>query len=441
MTYDVLFTDITLVTMLDKAPVLHSACLGVADGKIAYLGRKRPDADVKREIDGRGRVLMPGLINCHTHLPMTILRGYADDYDLQTWLNDYIFPAEDKLDSRSVLSGTALGVAECLRYGTTSVSDMYNFCDEICQVVYSSGIKGNIARGCTLFTDPDDDEFRFDLHQGCVELAQLHQTWHNRDGGRIKVEAAVHGEYTSNYQLWEALSGFAKNYGLGMQVHLSETMNEHDSCFQRNGLTPAQVLNCHGVFDTRTCAAHGVWLEDEDMELLARKGATVVHNPVSNMKLASGIAPVARMLEKGVNVALGTDSVASNNSHDMFREITAAALIHKAVSRDPKEISAWEALKMATVNGAKAQGREDECGRIEVGLDADLIMLDFAQPHLIPCHNTISNLVYSASGSDVIMTMVRGEILYEDGRYNTIDLTAVYKELATHALPTVFKKD
>lgn len=439
MTYDVLFKDIAVVTMLDEAPVLHGAYMGVKDGQIAYLGRKNPGSGL-REIDGRGRVLMPGLINAHTHIPMALMRGYADDMALQTWLDDYIFPVEDKLDGPSVLCGSLLGLAESIRFGTTAIADMYYFCDEICKAVAQSGIKANISRGTTLFTDPLEESFRFETHQGCVETAELFEAWHNHDDGRIKIDVSIHGEYTSNYQLWEAMSGYGLDKGLGMHIHLSETKSEHESCLEKSGLTPAVLLNCHGVFDLRTIAAHGVWLDDEDISLLSRKNATVVHCPVSNMKLASGVAPVKKLLEAGVNVALGTDGAASNNNHDLFREINAAALIHKGKSLDPKEITAWEALKMATVNGARALGREKECGVIKTGMDADLIMLDFTTPHLIPCHSVVSNLVYSATGNDVIMTMVRGNILYENGIFSTIDLTAVYKDMARHALPKLFKK-
>ncbi len=439
MSYDILFKDITLITMRDEAPVLHSTCLGVKDGKIAYMGRKDP-GEAKRVIDGRGKVLMPGLINAHTHLPMTLMRGYADDYDLQTWLNDYIFPVEDKLDSRAVKCGTLLGIAEAIRTGTTSVSDMYYFCDDICQAVQESGIKANISRSCVLFTDPIEDDFRFDTHQGCSETAELFEKWHKADDGRIKIDMSIHAEYTSNYLLWEALSDFAKEKEAAMQVHVSETKSEHEQCLDRHGLTPASVLSCHGVFDVPVTAAHCVWVEDEDIALMARKGATAVHNPVSNLKLGSGVAPVKKMMEAGLNVALGTDGVASNNNHDMFREINAAALIHKGTNTDPTCVTAWEALKMATVGGAKAQGRENECGQLAIGFDADLIMLDLSAPHMVPCHNVISNIVYSATGNDVCMTMVRGNILYEDGVWNTIDLTEVYQELANHAIPKLFGK-
>lgn len=431
---DTLFTNITAVTMDESMQVLYDCFVGVTDGKISYLSKKAPEEPPQQIIEGSGMVLMPGLINCHTHLPMSLLRGYADDYDLSTWLNDYIFPREDRLDGRAVKAATLLSIAECLRFGVTSVSDMYNFCDEIAEAVAESGIKANIARGTTLFTE----DFDFETYPACKELRELQEKWNGYDNGRIKVEASVHGEYTSNDRLWEALGEYALNEGLGMHVHLSETKAEHESCKEKYGLTPAQILDCHHVFDAPAIAAHCVWLEPEDMQLLAKRHVTAVHCPVSNLKLASGCADVAAMVKSGMNVALGTDGVASNNNLDLFEEIKATALMAKGKTGDPTAMPAQAPLMMATVCGARAQRREKECGMIKLGMDADLIMLDFTQPHLMPCHNVISQLVYAASGHDVIMTMVRGNILYAAGKYSTIDLDAVVKELAEHAMPTVF---
>ncbi|MBQ3217188.1 MAG: amidohydrolase, partial [Oscillospiraceae bacterium] len=400
---DTLFSNVTVVTMDEDLRVLFSAFVGVTEGKISYLSRKAPQEQPRQIINGEGMVLMPGLINCHTHLPMSPLRGYADDVDLATWLNDHIFPREERLDGRCVKAATLLSIAECLRFGTTSVSDMYYFCDEVAEAAAESGIKANISRAVSYF----GDEFDFEKHPATRELVELKEKWHNYDKGRIRIEAAIHGEYTSNHQVWEAVSEYAKNEGLRMHVHLSESQSEHESCKERHGLTPAQVLDCHHVFDVPTIAAHCVWLEEEDRKLLAKRKVTAVHNPCSNLKLASGCAKVQEMIRAGMNVALGTDSNASNNDLDMFKEIRAASYMAKGSSLDPKSLPAEAALMMATVCGARAQGREAECGMIKVGLDADLILLDFTQPHLMPCHNVMSHLVYCVSGHDVVMTMVR----------------------------------
>ena len=435
---DTLFSHVTVVTMDERMSVWTDAFVGVTDGKISWLAKKAPEEKPTQIIDASGMVLMPGLINCHTHLPMSLLRGYADDLALQEWLNDYIFPREERLDARSVKAATLLGIAECLRFGITSFSDMYYFCEAEAEAIAESGIKANLSRGTSMFLG---DDFDFEKFPACQELVALHEKWHNYDNGRLKIECSIHAEYTSTYQLWDALSEYAINNGLGMHVHLSETKKEHDECVEKYGLTPAQLLDCHHVFDTRAIAAHCVHLTEEDMALLAKRKVSAVHCPVSNLKLASGCADVMGMVKTGMNVCLGTDSVASNNNLDLFEEIKACSLMAKGKTGDPTAIPAEAALMMATVCGAKAQGREKECGMIKVGMDADVILLDFSQPHLIPCHNVLSHLVYAASGHDVVMTMVRGKILYAAGKYPTIDLGAVVKELHDYAIPTVFAPD
>ena len=437
---DTLFTHVSVVTMDESMTVLTDAFVGVTDGKITHLS-KRPPAEEdqpKTIIDATGMVMMPGIVNCHTHLPMSFLRGYADDYDLSTWLNDYIFPREARLDDRAVKAATLLSIAECLRFGTTSVSDMYDHCDAVCEAVAESGIKANVSRGTTMFLGDDFDPKTF---WGCQELRQTKNKWHGHDDGRIRVEASVHGEYTSTHQLWDYLSRYCAEEEIGMHIHLSETAAEVEGSLDRNGLTPAQVLDCHRVFDGRAIAAHCVHLTEEDMKLLAKRKVSAVHCPVSNLKLASGRADVLAMVKNGMNVALGTDSSASNNNLDMFEEMKAAALIAKEKNSDAGAFGAQAALMMATVCGARAQGRAAECGMIKEGMDADLCILDFSAPHLIPCHNVLNGLVYSAKGGDVAMTMVRGKILYQNGKFPTIDLQQVVEELTTYALPRLFSDE
>ena len=351
----ILFEHVTAVTMDPAAPVLKDAFVLVEGASIAQVGQTRPQGEFDRVVDCTGKVMMPGLINAHTHLPMTLMRGYGGGHDLQHWLNDYIFPAEDKLDSASVRAGTELALAELIAGGVTCVADMYYFCPDIAQAVAGSGISANISRSVTCFAPVDDPE----NYYACRELRELEEQWNGFDGGRIRVDASVHAEYTSFAapNMWEYLGRYAADHKLGMQVHLSETRSEHLECMARHaGKTPFAVLDDYGVWQSGGLAAHCVWVSRDDMEGMVRRGVTAVHNPVSNLKLASGVAPVPRLLEAGVNVALGTDGVASNNSHDMFEEIKLAALLHKGVSRDPTAVSARQALEMATVNGAKALG-------------------------------------------------------------------------------------
>lgn len=433
---DTLFSNVTVVTMDEELRVLFSAFVGVTDGKISYLSRKAPEEQPTTIINGEGMVLMPGLINCHTHLAMSPMRGCADDVPLDVWLNDHIFPREERLDGRCVKAATLLSLAEALRFGTTSVSDMYYFCDEVCEAIAQSGIKANVARAISHF----GEEFDFEKDTRCREMVAVKEKWHGYDNGRIKIEASIHAEYTSHHEVWEAVSEYALNEGLRMHVHLSETKAEHEACKERYGLTPAQIFDCHHVFDVPSIAAHCVWVEEEDMRLLAKRGVTAVHCPVSNLKLGSGCAKVEEMVGAGMNVALGTDSNVSNNNLDLFEEIKAAALMAKGMSLEPKALPAQAALMMATVCGARAQGREAECGMIKLGMDADLILLDFTQPHLMPCHNVMSHLAYAVSGHDVVMTMVRGKVLYAAGEYKTIDLSAVVKELADYVMPHMFSE-
>ncbi len=430
---ELLFCDICVVTMSD-AGVINNAYVGVDGGKIVYIGESEPEnTDIKRRISGKNKVMMPGLINTHTHIPMTLLRGYADDYALQDWLNNHIFPAEDRLDMRSVSAGVCTGLAEMIATGTTSFSDSYFFCEAIADAVDKSGIKANIARSVTNF----GNEVRLMEFTGTREEVQLKEKWHMADCGRIRIDAAIHAEYTTSESLWREIGGYAKEQGLIMQVHLSETQAEHDGCIEKYKKTPARLFCDAGVFDAKTVAAHCVWVNDEDVEILREKGVSVAHNPVSNLKLASGIARVPYMMDRGVNVGLGTDGVASNNSFDMFEEIKLAAILHKGNTLEPTIMSACQALELATVNGAKAQGRESECGKIQCGMDADLIVVDFDKPHLTPCHNPVSNLVYAAHGGDVCMTMVRGKILYENGEFTTIDWEKVKSELSEYGVPKI----
>ena len=423
--------------MNPRMEVIFGAYIGIEDGKIVSIERKPPAEAPKAIVDGTGMVAIPGLINCHTHLATASLRCFTDDLG-NTEALQALLQKEAKMDSRSAKAAASLAIAECLRFGVTSVSDLYYYPNATAEAVAESGIKANISRGTSMFLG---DDFCFDTFPACQELVALKDKWHNYDNGRIKIEASIHAEYTSTYQLWDALAEYAVNNGLQLQVHLSETKKEHDACVEKYGLTPAQVLDCHHVFDVPVVAAHCVHVTQEDMQLLAKRHVSAAHCPVSNLKLASGCADVLGMVRAGMNVCLGTDSVASNNNLDLFEEIKACTLMAKAKTGDPTAIPAEAALMMATVCGAKAQGREKECGQIKLGMDADLILLDFTQPHLIPCHNVLSNLVYAASGHDVVLTMVRGQILYNAGKFPTLDLAGALKELHDYAIPKVFSDD
>lgn len=431
---DILFSNVTAVTMDDSMHVYTEAFVGVTDGKISYLSKKAPEEKPAKIIPADGCVLIPGLINCHTHLTDSILRGYADDLALPEYLGEHILPRQDKLDARSAKAAALISIAECLRFGVTSVSDMSKFPKEVAEAVEQSGIKANLAPSCELFSE----DFDLEQHELFRTMEAVHDKWHNRDNGRIKVDCGIHAEYTSDYRLWDAIAEYAINNKLGVQLHLSETKAEQESCLEKYGLTPAQLLDCHHLFDSKTSAAHCVQLTEEDMALLAKRGVSSVHCPVADGKFAVGSADVMAQVKAGMNVCLGTESPAAVGRLDLFEVMKAASLTAKSSKGDETALPAAACLMMATVCGAAAQGRSSECGQIKLGMDADLVLLDFSQPHLIPCHNVLSSLVYSASGHDVVLTMVRGNILFANGQYPTIDLASAVNELALYAVPHVF---
>ncbi|MCL2080963.1 MAG: amidohydrolase family protein, partial [Oscillospiraceae bacterium] len=315
------------------------AFVGVRDGRIAYAGAEKPAEDAKHIYDGKNKLLLPGIVNAHTHIPMTAFRGWGDGHDLQTWLFDYIFPYEDKLDGRAAAICASLGLAEAIASGTTAVMDMYFLYGAVVPAVAESGINANLSRACQAF----GGDYDFDTDRMVLEMKEVVRDWHGHDGGRIKIDASIHAEYTSNERLWRPIAAYAADNGLGMHVHISETRREHEECRQRHGKTPTELFAEMGVFGTRTVAAHCVWAVDGDMEIMARLGVSAVHNPVSNLKLASGVARVPDMLKAGVNVALGTDGVSSNDSMDMFEEIKLASILHKGVSLNPAVLGTRDA--------------------------------------------------------------------------------------------------
>ncbi|MCI8593829.1 MAG: amidohydrolase [Oscillospiraceae bacterium] len=431
-----LFSNVTAVLMDELGTVLQNAFVAVDGTAIAHVGTERPQGTFDREVDGTGKILMPGLVNCHTHLPMTMLRGYGGGCDLHTWLNQYIFPAEDKLDARAARAATGLALAELIASGVTCYADMYFFCDEMIEETLAAGISANIARGVSVFT-PD---FDFDTFYATKELKALVPRWNGCNDGQIRIDASVHAEYTSYPAVWRRIADYAKEQGIGMHVHVSETKSEHDECIGRHGLTPAAALAKEGVFDVRAIAAHCVWCTEEDMAILQEKGTTAVHCPASNLKLGSGVAPVPALLKQGVNVALGTDGVSSNNSHDMFEELKLAAILHNGVSHDPLAVLPMDALRMATCNGAKALGRPDS-GSIAVGKTADLILLDGQTPNMTPCHSVVDNVAYACGRADLVMNMARGKVIYEKGDFLTLDLDRIRSEVEHYAMPLMFGKE
>ena len=421
--------------LMDEENTLLDPAYVVVEGeRIAAVSSTRPQGPFAQEIDCGGNVLMPGLVNAHTHIPMTLMRGYAGGCDLHTWLNDWIFPAEAKLDDRAVRAGADLALAELSAGGVTTIADMYMHTPAIAQAVLAAGISANLSCGGVYFGAPGD--FSPAACPDCDHQRQLTEEFHGAGNGQILVDASIHGEYTSNVPLWQWMADYAQRKGLGMHVHVSETQSEHEGSLTRWGLTPFRILDRYGVWDTRAIAAHCVWTTEDDWAGMAEKGVACVHNPVSNLKLGSGVAWIPAMKAAGVPVALGTDGVSSNNNQDMFEEMKFAAVLHNGVTRDPLALLPQDVLAMATREGAKALGRQT--GRIAPGYVADLILVDFTRPHLTPCHSVMDNLVYAAHGSDVVMNMARGKIIYKDGTFLTLDLEKIQAEVKSYALPRLF---
>jgi len=399
--------------------------VGISGRKINYISETgKPEAlkeKPARTIDGTHKVLMPGMYNCHTHAAMTLLRGCAGDRALEDWLFNHIIPMEEKLKLApdTIYTGTMLAIAEMVASGTIAFSDMYFFADEIAHAAYDAGVLANVCNAVIGF-----DKDSYDFHKDNVYTQSLNvlEQYHNKDGGRIKLDASIHGVYTSFAPAWKQVTDFAAKHNLGLHIHLSETKTEQDNCIAAYGMTPSQVFSQHGVFDLPCLAAHGVWVSDDDIAILAEKNVHIAHNPLSNLKLASGLAPVDKMLKAGVNVVLGTDGMASNNSHDLFEEIKMASLLQKYAVMDPTAAPAMSVLEMASKGGAKAQGREKESGMLAIGYDADMLMIDFDNPRQTACYDPALNLAYSTTGRDVEMTICRGKVLYEKGEYKTIDI-------------------
>lgn len=392
--------DVTAVTMQDECPVIEHANIVIEGNRITYLGTERPEGSFDREIDGRGKVAMPGLINAHTHTAMTVLRSYADDMNLQDWLFQKIVPYEDTMTEDVVYRASINGIMEMLASGTTCFHDMYFFQEETAKAAKLLGMRGVLNEGIT------DSVLN-------VKLKKTERLFNivENSGGRLRVGVSPHAVYACSLDTLRRCAAFAKEHGLRIHTHLSETKKENIDCEKEYGMSPTALMEECGLMELPLSAAHGVWLSEKDLEILKKHDAAVVHNPVSNLKLASGVANVPAMRKRGITVALGTDGASSNNNLDLFEEIKLTGILHKGISYDPTALPAWEVLKMATVGGARVLGFSD-LGMIKTGYLADVILLDFQTPRFVPNHDTVANLVYTARGSDVVCTIVDGKIVY-----------------------------
>mgnify|MGYP000578583931 CR=1 FL=1 len=408
--------------------------LGVRGDTIDYIGTEKPMGEYEEHKSMEHKLLMPGLINCHNHSPMVLLRGVGSGLPLREWLFDKVFPIEDRLVPEDIAAGSRLAILEMLASGTTSFSDMYFFPEETVWAAQEAGIKANLNRCVQCF----DENQTVEQNTQIPESLALFEKYHGASDGRIRIDFSIHAEYTCKSHIVKAYSELCREKGGRMHIHLSETAREQRECIERYGKTPAEWFESLGTFDSPTAAAHCVAVTERDMNILKAHGVSVIHNPTSNLKLGSGFAPIRAMMDKGINVTLGTDGTASNNNLNMFEEMHLAEIMHDGYHNDPTLISTQEVLDMATVNGAKLQGRDDT-GVLAIGKKADIIALDLSKPHLYPDFDTPALLTCSAQAGDVCMTMVDGNILYENGEFKTLDEDKVRADMQ-RAVERLYRK-
>lgn len=419
----ILIKNAYIITCDDDKPIIECGFLGTEDGKIKFVSEELPENfKADKIINANGNIVLPGFSNAHSHVAMTLLRSFSEGYKLQEWLNDKIFPTEDKLTSYDIGIGTELGIMESLRFGTTLINDTYFSLDEAMEAYVKSGINANISRCVMNFEEKDDfsDDYRVN------EAIALFDKFHNFDNGRIKIEMFPHAIYTSSYGYLKYVSQKAKEKGMKVASHLCENQTEVDGSYEKFGKSPVEVYKELGLLDNVANMAHCVVLNDNDISLL--KGHFITHNPTSNLKLSSGIADVIKYTQNGITVALGTDGASSNNNLSMIEEMHLAALL-MCYKHDPSMVQPYDVIKMATLNGALAMDRHTK-GILKAGYDADFIMLDVSEAYHHPVINPVNNLVYAASGTDVCLTVANGKILYENGEFKTLDEDRIKSEAA-----------
>ena len=409
-------------TIIENGGVAVQGDTIIETGPGDTLREKYPDAELIAEEHG---LVMPGLVNTHTHAAMACFRGLADDLPLMQWLQEYIFPVEAKLNSEMVYQSTLLSIAEMIKSGTTSFCDMYLFAKDVAQATAGTGMRAWIGEVLYDFPSPNYGE----LESGFTYVDELFAMYANHP--LINITVDPHAVYTCSPDLLKKLKKTAEKHDALYVIHLSETDDEVKGALERFGVTPVMHLENLGLLDSKVVADHCVVLNEQEIDLLAKRGVKVAHCPESNMKLASGVAPVPEMLEAGIAVGLGTDGSASNNDVDMFGEMNSGAKLHKAHRLDPTVMTAVETLEMATIGGARVLAADNEIGSLEPGKKADLIVLDLNQPHLTPLYNIPSHLVYAARGADVIHSIINGKVVMRNRELKTIDEKTILAEMAS----------
>ncbi len=424
MTFDLVIHNGTIVTVNSDFEIIENGIIGINDGKIALLTALNEDASpptAKNTIDASGGIIMPGLINTHTHLPMTLFRGLADDLPLDVWLNETIFPAENThINSETVRWGTLLACAEMVISGTTTCCDGYFLENDVAAAVNDFGIRAVLGQGVIDYPAPGVPNPAEN-----VEAAKTYVKKWKDISATIRPSIFCHTPYTCSEETLKKAKHASKELGVLFQIHAAETKNEMDQFLSEHQLTPIHYLDKLGILDQNTLLVHCVWLNEADMEIIAARRSNVSHNPESNMKLASGISPLSKLATFDIAIGLGTDGCASNNNLDLFQEMDTAAKLHKVSTLDPTVMDARRILQMATIDAAKAIGLEDVIGSLETGKQADIVIVDTNKPHLVPMYHPESHIVYSANGSDVRDVMVAGNILVRNGKLLAMDVDEI----------------
>jgi 5-methylthioadenosine/S-adenosylhomocysteine deaminase len=415
----------TILTFDAAETIIEVGDIGIDGSEIVYVGRADGAPGAETTIDGDGCVALPGFVNAHTHLAMTLMRGFADDMRVQEWLEQKVWPTEERLERGDVYWGAMLGIVEMIRSGTTCFNDMYWAFDETLRAIVETGIRG-CPSGVLIGVHPQAEQH---LAQAIDFVRQCREDSHER----VVPMFGPHAPYTCPDAMLRRVLAAAQELGVGIHIHISETKEEVEGSLREHGKTPVERFRDLGLFDVHVLAPHCVHPTESDIDVLAEYGVGIAHNPGSNMKLSSGIAPVPKMRSRGVIVGLGTDGAASNNNLDMLEEARLAALLHKVATGDPTVISAYEALAMATRESARALGIFDQVGSLEVGKKADIILIDLKRPHLSPRHNPVSHIVYAARASDVVTTIVHGEVLMRDGELTALDEEQIMREASRRA--------
>lgn len=418
---DIIIKDVDIITLKDDKPLIKKGNIKIKNNKIVLISEYKIKDNNAQVIDGKNKIALPGLVNSHTHVPMLLLRNYADDLPLKKWLFEKMFPLEDKFSAEDIYWASLLGIAEMIMSGTTCFADMYMAMDKIAQAVYESGIRANLSRGLQCFEEQND----YSKDVRINECISLYKNWHLEGDNRIRIGFGPHSIYTCVETYLKYSIEVAKKYNTSIHIHVAETEEEYNNCVNKTGLTPIEYLYKIGAFNIDCIAAHCVYVTDKDIKILKDNNVNVVYNPSSNLKLGSGIAPIHKLSAQKINISLGTDGASSNNNLNMFEEMHVASLLSKGILKDTTVMKAKDVIKMATVNGSAALGFKNESALIEEGNKADIILVDKDKVHLKPVHNYYSALVYSAQGSDVDTVIVNGKLLMKDRELITIDIERV----------------